>query len=499
MTFTQQSSATALFQEIHKQMTDISTLPNPTPTFWDNVLEGLRKGIRLSGNPDDNDSDMVSLAFGINAAWIDLMLDKYHSLYRFDSIDTFVDAVQGESGISIRSYDHFSCIVATSNIEWMVEKLVSVNGSLPDLLEISISPHLSSFRHPLYKPHYEGVREAPQIMLEIDALVPAMKELIARERIEYLKEMMSCCIRMTTQEALGKPFGKRRKVSVGPCTYLLDDANQTAWISDGTTSGDKVFTLPESVTVEGTDYAVTGVDIGAFPDCGDIGTLIIPDCYTFIDEDCFRDCVNLRKVVIGKGVENYFKWSFTGCPLEEVVIDPGNPYIKVAESGDQVLSADGTRLLYAFLDKEELTVPEGVKVIEECAISCNSKLKILNLPTTLERIEGSGIFKNSNLQKLIIPEGVNYMGTDAVEGCSSLCEMDLPSTLRIIPSGFFSGCGNLRRMVLRSRVPVIREDMWDQEDFGLTDNCIIAVPEQLLDAYRKHPIWSNYSNIVPIL
>lgn len=73
---------------------------------------------------------MVSLAFGINAAWIDLMLDKYHSLYRFDSIDTFVDAVQGESGISIRSYDHFSCIVATSNIEWMVEKLVSVNGNL---------------------------------------------------------------------------------------------------------------------------------------------------------------------------------------------------------------------------------------------------------------------------------------------------------------------------------------------------------------------------------
>ncbi|MGM9741020.1 MAG: hypothetical protein ACI3ZP_10495 [Candidatus Cryptobacteroides sp.] len=225
-------------------MTDISTLPNPTPTFWGNVLEGLRKGIRLSGNPDDKESDIVSLTFGIKAAWIDLMLYKYHSLYRFDSIDTFVDAVQGENGISIRSHDHYSCIVATSNIEWLVEKPVPVSGSRPDLLEISISPHPSPFRHPLYKPHYEGVREAPQIMLEIDALVPAMKELIARERLEYLKEMMSYCIQITTQEALDKSFGKRREVSVGPCTYLLDDANKTAWINDGTTSGQKVFTLP---------------------------------------------------------------------------------------------------------------------------------------------------------------------------------------------------------------------------------------------------------------
>ena len=53
----------------------------------------------------------------------------------------------------------------------------------------------------------------------------------------------------------------------------------------------------------------------------DPGTLVIPDNITKIDDNCFRDCMNLYVIVIPDSVTEIGYCVFTGCTdLEKLVV-----------------------------------------------------------------------------------------------------------------------------------------------------------------------------------
>lgn len=84
---------------------------------------------------------------------------------------------------------------------------------------------------------------------------------------------------------------ERRSYEKDGFVYLLDD-NQTAWIREGSTGGQR-YRLPESIDVAGKSYMITDTDIGAFCDEPNLEELIVPDCYKYIDEDSFGNVLNL--------------------------------------------------------------------------------------------------------------------------------------------------------------------------------------------------------------
>lgn len=131
---------------------------------------------------------------------------------------------------------------------------------------------------------------------------------------------------------MSKSYDERRKIEKDLFTFLVDDDDMTAWISEGQSDGGRVITLPEAVELEGKTFRIKSVEIGGYCNEHRLEELFIPDCYEYIDEDSFRDCENLKTVHIGKGLEWYSKWSFNGCPLERVEVDPGNPFMKVSEN-----------------------------------------------------------------------------------------------------------------------------------------------------------------------
>lgn len=144
----------------------------------------------------------------------------------------------------------------------------------------------------------------------------------------------------------------------------------------------KVNTLPTILVVDGEFYVIESVELFAFSEEKHIEELIVPDCFVFVDPDAFSQCNHLNKVRIGKGVQVYPYWSFPCCPIQDVSIDPKNPYIKLSDDGTMVMSKDGKHLYYYLYDIEEIVVPDGCETIGECAISYNPNLKKLVLPSS---------------------------------------------------------------------------------------------------------------------
>ena len=199
---------------------------------------------------------------------------------------------------------------------------------------------------------------------------------------------------------MSKSYCERRKVRQGNFEYLLDDDDRTAWINEGNSGGARVYTLPESVVIEGIVFAITSVEIGAFGTCYDTGIeeLYVPGCYEYMDQDCFS-ASPIKTLHIGKGLRHYMFWSLKSASPDLVVeIDPENPYIKISEDGHMVLSKDGKTLIYLLHDIEEVIIPEGVETIIAYAISCNQILRRVQLPESLRQIERNGISENEHIE-----------------------------------------------------------------------------------------------------
>ena len=288
-------------------------------------------------------------------------------------------------------------------------------------------------------------------------------------------------------------------VNIDGWEYHINHKDNTAWITKGTTGREPVYTLPQTLVHNETEFTIESVDLSAFSGEDTLIELYIPDSYTYIDEYAFCGCSNLRKLHIGKGLRHYTYWSFKGCPLEEIVIDEENPYIKLSGDGKCILSKDGERMIYMAIDSDSVTVPHMVKILDGCAISCSSVSKI-TLPATLEKLEGCAIIENQNLTELIIPEGVKEAGFQAFMGNEKLHKVDLPSTLTYLEGQPFADCRSLQEVILRSNtlVEIPQSDNFSNfRDFPY-DSCALKVPTLLVEQYRNHKEWGKIKNIVAI-
>lgn len=295
---------------------------------------------------------------------------------------------------------------------------------------------------------------------------------------------------------------QREKVAVGKYEYLIDRKDKTAWISKASGVTEKVFTLPQKVVINNEEYTCESVEIGAYWAEPVIEELIVLDCYNYIDEDCFKCCENLRRVRIGKGLEWYNKWNFGGCPLEEVTISKDNPYLKVSSDGALVLSKDGKTVFALVLhNAERIDVPEGVEKIAEAGISCSSAVKTLTLPSTLKEIGPNGIMDMHSIKELIIPEGVEEIKLQGLSCNENLELIDIPSSCHKIGYEAMFYNVSLKKVIFRTKEVMVDEgEEWRFDSLSKIPlkTCILAVPAELVEEYRKHPHWKRFKHIEAI-
>lgn len=104
-------------------------------------------------------------------------------------------------------------------------------------------------------------------------------------------------------------------------TFVIDEVGKTAEVKDMNVPETGEVTIPETVTVDGVSYKVTGIANDAFANDNDITAVSIPENIVTIGDNAFSGCSNLTAIYIGaidntngaKGQRNAMYLNSTGA------------------------------------------------------------------------------------------------------------------------------------------------------------------------------------------
>ena len=217
---------------------------------------------------------------------------------------------------------------------------------------------------------------------------------------------------------------------------------------------------------------VTEIGAFAFSDCYSLTDITIPDSVTAIKDAAFQDCRSLTSVIIPDSVTEIEAYAFNLCSALTSVTIGGN--VKTIPT-------------YAFASCIALTdvvIPEGTETVSRYAFDHCMELKSLSLPSTLKEFhlnaidecfqlaeihvaEGGafyssqdGILFNADKTELLrcppaksaetysIPETVTAIADTAFGQCTALTSVTIPEGVTSIGESAFHNCYNLTGLVL---------------------------------------------------
>ncbi len=111
------------------------------------------------------------------------------------------------------------------------------------------------------------------------------------------------------------------------------------------------------------------------------------------------------------------------------------------KNGNDIFSEDGTILVHTN-DAEQISVPNGVKTIGNCAF-CAYEVKEINLPKSLREIGDYGFAHCENLEKLNLPQSIVKLGESAFLFIG-VDELVIPDKVEVLPYQCCKYFGNTR-------------------------------------------------------
>ena len=201
---------------------------------------------------------------------------------------------------------------------------------------------------------------------------------------------------------------------------------------------------------------LTTIGWRAFGYHNSIVTVEVPNTVTSIEWGAFQNCHNLENCDI------------SSCAITEIPED----------------CFEECKKLNSF------TIPSSVTYIRERAFFRCSNFSS-PLPTGIKSI-GSEAFYEASMQDVdvVIPEGAS-IGLSSF-GLCNIRSIELPTTFYIDNSSYYD-CSNLQEIILKSPTVVI-----GGSPIPNPDNVTLKVPSHLVTAYKSHPAWSKYKDVVAI-
>lgn len=221
-------------------------------------------------------------------------------------------------------------------------------------------------------------------------------------------------------------------------------------------SGDVV--IPPTVDYNGKTYMVTGINSESFLECelsnvempntitwignlafygSTVSNFVLSESLTYLGDAAFAQCRNLTEIVIPNTVTSLPYGLFFGCDgLTDVVI--GNSVTSIGQS----------------------------------AFYCCEGLTSMTIPNSVTTIDSWAFGECYGLSSLTIGNSVNTIAYGAFNGCTSL---DKVTCLATTPPSVYL------------------------ESFSNYDSATLFVPNESLEAYQAHEVWSQFSRIVPFL
>lgn len=167
--------------------------------------------------------------------------------------------------------------------------------------------------------------------------------------------------------------------------------------------------------------------------------VIIPEGVRKIGRSAFNDS-EIRYVQFPETLEEIGPWVFNECDLEEVYIPDS-----VTKIGEHAFD-ENWGLRKVRLSENITEISDGLFCM------CNWLYKV-NIPKSVKRIGKEAFaFINDGLKEITIPEGVEIIDEKAFYDCDELKTVILPSTLKEIGDYAFEDCPNLKNIKIPANV-----------------------------------------------
>ncbi len=227
-------------------------------------------------------------------------------------------------------------------------------------------------------------------------------------------------------------------------------------LPDSVESIKEAFQFCYSLTSITIPEKVASIEGGAFYYCESLASVIIPDKVTSIGSYAFFCCNNLASVTIGKGAISIDEEAFAYCHgLKSFTVDENNPSY---QSIDGVLyNKDGTTLISYPIGKPttSFAIPVSVTTIGEYAFQACSNLTNITIPDDVTTIGSFAFSYCSNLTSIVIPNGITQILYGTFLQCERLASITIPDSVTHIYSEAFSYCYNLANITIPDRVTTI--------------------------------------------
>ena len=239
-------------------------------------------------------------------------------------------------------------------------------------------------------------------------------------------------------------------------------------------SGDIV--IPDSVSYEGKNYAITTImpqtfkncnqltsvtlpntltfiGMYAFSGCSKLASIKFPDSLTEIGSYAFYNCVGLKSIHIPANVKSfgllmdhaYMLTAFDGCTgLESITVDENNKWVSSPDNCNAILTGNGE---YFTFGCKNSTIPNTVKYVMARAFA-ECDIKEVVVPESVSDIFEKAFEGCSKLEIVRFEGDSTTIGKYAFKDCSSLKSINLPNKLQRIEVGTFYNCSALESIVL---------------------------------------------------
>ncbi len=190
--------------------------------------------------------------------------------------------------------------------------------------------------------------------------------------------------------------------------------------------------IPATVAYNGVVYNVTSVEEGAFYDCSDLQTVLLPNSIVSIKSSAFTHS-GINSITIPASVTSPIDYyMFYGCcSLNEIVVDENNKVYDSREGCNAIVRTANNEII---VGSNNSTIPNSVISIGDCSFDSRIGLEELILPSGLKTIGKSAFRACSGLKKVYISETVTSIGQGAFGVCSEIESIVVDENNKVLDS-----------------------------------------------------------------
>ena len=330
--------------------------------------------------------------------------------------------------------------------------------------------------------------------------------------------------------------------TVGDLIYRVND-DQVSVTVIGHVDGynaQGALVIPESVSYEGHDYAVTVIGNAAFMYCfyltsltipnsvntieeaafaycsGFTGDLVIPNSVNAIEASAFHTCYGFDgTLVLGNGVTSIGAWAFNSCDgltsvlnipsnvasigedafvyckFEGIVVDPENPNFDSRNDCNAIIETSTNELTTGC---KNTVIPNSVTAIGSNAFKGITGMTSIEIPNSVVSIEDNVFAFCFDLTgDLVIPNSVETIGESAFFQCDGLDgKLVIGESVSYIGDMAFRKCTHISSAVSLATIPPVLGDEFGGlvfENFGYP---ILVVPCGCVEVYQNSSWYEPY-------